>query len=77
MGFTINETIKTELHYKDVALIAVAMGIYQEQYKDVADKDNLLYMKQKEDEIRNVNHYCVWQTCGMMGMIILVIFYFL
>jgi hypothetical protein len=22
MGFTINETIKTELHYKDIALIA-------------------------------------------------------
>jgi hypothetical protein len=31
------------------------------------DKDKLLYMMQDEDEIRNVNHYCVWQTCGMMG----------
>jgi hypothetical protein len=24
-------------------------------------------MKQNEDEIRNVNHYCVWQTCGIIG----------
>jgi len=31
------------------------------------DKDKLLYMMQNEDEIRGVTHYCVWQTCGMMG----------
>lgn len=31
------------------------------------DKDKLLYMKQDEDEIQNVNHYCVWQTCGMIA----------
>lgn len=31
------------------------------------DKSNLLYMKQDEDEIHNINHYCVWQTCGIMG----------
>lgn len=24
-------------------------------------------MKQNENEIRNVNHYCIWQTCGIMG----------
>lgn len=45
MGFTINETIKTELHYKDIALIAVAMGIYQERYKNTADKEVLDRMR--------------------------------
>ena len=34
MGFNINETIKTELHYKDIALIAVALGEYQDRCKD-------------------------------------------
>ena len=41
MGFTINETINTNLHYKDVALIAVALGLYQEQYKDTANPEIL------------------------------------
>lgn len=45
MGFTINETITTELHYKDVALIAVAMGLYQDQYKETSDKDVLERMR--------------------------------
>ena len=36
MSCTINEKIVTELHYKDVALIAVAMGIYQNLYKDLS-----------------------------------------
>jgi len=44
MGFTINETIKTELHNKDIALIVVAMGEYQRLYKDTADKDILQRM---------------------------------
>jgi len=39
MGFTINETITTELHYKDIALIAVAMGEYQRLHKDTADDE--------------------------------------
>lgn len=46
MGFTINEIIKTELHYKDVALIVVATSLYQKQYENTADKDILLRMKQ-------------------------------
>lgn len=41
MGFTINETITTELHYEDIALIEVAMGLYQKQYGLTADKDIL------------------------------------
>jgi hypothetical protein len=45
MGFTINETIKTELHYKDIALIAVAMGEYQRLYKKTADKSVLQRME--------------------------------
>lgn len=44
MGFTINETITTELHYKDIALIAVTFGMYQDMYKDTADKDILIRM---------------------------------
>lgn len=44
MGFTINETITTELHYKDIALIAVAMGEYQRLYKETADKKTLQRM---------------------------------
>jgi len=46
VGFTINEIIKTELHYKDVALIVVATSLYQKQYENTADKDILLRMKQ-------------------------------
>ncbi len=35
MGFTINEKITTELTYKDVALIAVALGEYQRNIKGI------------------------------------------
>lgn len=32
------------------------------------EKENLTYLKFKESEIRNVDHYCVWQTSvGMSG----------
>ena len=41
MGFNINEKIKTELHYKDIALIAVALGDYQKRYKDSAKPEIL------------------------------------
>lgn len=30
------------------------------------DTDKLLYMMLDENEIRGINHSCVWQTCGMM-----------
>lgn len=30
------------------------------------DSDNLLYIMQNEHEISGINHYCVWQTCGIM-----------
>jgi hypothetical protein len=45
MGFTINETITTELHYKDIALIAIAMGEYQRQHKKTADDEVLKRME--------------------------------
>lgn len=45
MGFTINKTIKIELNYKDIALIAVAFGEYQRLYKDTADKEILEKMR--------------------------------
>ena len=42
MGFDINEEITTVLHYKDIALIAVAFGMYQENFpsasKDVRER---------------------------------------
>lgn len=53
MGFTINEKITIELHYKDIALIAVAMGLYQEQYKNSADKDILERMKRLVNRLGN------------------------
>lgn len=42
MGFTINETIKTTLHYKDIALIAVALGEYQRLHKGPSDDETLV-----------------------------------
>lgn len=45
MGFNINETIKTELHYKDIALIAVTFGEYQRKFKDTAAPDVLERMR--------------------------------
>ena len=41
MGFDINETITTELHYKDIAIITVMAGDYQRRYKETADKEVL------------------------------------
>jgi len=41
MGFTINEKIKTELTYKEIALITVACGVYQEQFSETADKEEM------------------------------------
>lgn len=51
MAFTIKEEITTKLHYKDISLIAVAFGIYQEQYKDTADKDVLKRMNRLVDRL--------------------------
>lgn len=51
MGFTINETITTELHYKDISLIAVAMGEYQRRYKETADKEVLQRMARLVDRL--------------------------
>lgn len=45
MGFYINEEIETKIHYKDISLIAVAFGDYQERFKDTADKEILDRMK--------------------------------
>jgi hypothetical protein len=45
MGFDIKETVTVKLNYKDIALIAVAMGEYQRLYKDSADKEVLSRMR--------------------------------
>ncbi|GGG97626.1 hypothetical protein [Pedobacter zeae] len=39
MGFNINEKINTELHYKDVSLITVALSIYLNEGGDKIDKE--------------------------------------
>jgi hypothetical protein len=41
MGFPINEITETKLHYKDISLIAVALGEYQEHHKDISDNETL------------------------------------
>jgi hypothetical protein len=51
MGFYINERIETKLDYKDVALIAVVFGDYQERFKDTADKEVLRRMKNLVDRL--------------------------
>ena len=51
MGFTINETITTKLHYKDIALIATAMGEYQQLYKETANKEILQRMTRLVDRL--------------------------
>ena len=53
MGFTINNTITTKLDYKDVALIAVALGEYQRLYKDSADPDILEQARRLADRLGN------------------------
>lgn len=45
MGHTINETITTTLHYKDICLIAVTFGEYQRLYKDIADEEIITRMR--------------------------------
>jgi len=39
MGFDINEKIVTELHYKDVSLIGVALNIYLETAGKAVDSE--------------------------------------
>lgn len=51
MGFDINEKINTELHYKDVALIATALGSYQKRYKGRADAEVLTRAKNLVDRL--------------------------
>lgn len=53
MGFNINETITTNLHYKEIALIATTIGLYIEQYKNTADKETLLKMKRLVNRLGN------------------------
>lgn len=45
MGFSINEEIVTKLHYKDVVLIGMAFGMYQDKYKDEANDEVLVRMR--------------------------------
>jgi hypothetical protein len=53
MGFTINEEITTKLHYKDIALIAVAMGEYQRLYKETTDKETIDRMRNLVNRLGN------------------------
>jgi hypothetical protein len=53
MGFTINGEITTKLHYKDIALIAVAMGEYQRLYMETADKDIIDRMRNLVNRLGN------------------------
>lgn len=39
MGFDLNENITTVLNWKEVSLIAVAIGEYQRLYSEDADED--------------------------------------
>lgn len=50
MGFTINKEIKTILTYKDIALIAVAMGRYCDELGDKKD-DNVTHAKSLVDRL--------------------------
>lgn len=45
MGFTINEKIKTELHYKDISLIAVAFGEFVDRNGVRMDKEQIQRME--------------------------------
>ena len=65
MGFNINETVTTKLHYEDIALIAVAMGIYQDQYKDTADKDTLDRMRKLVDRLGHEMANCPQEDDGL------------
>jgi len=53
MGFNINETIETKLHYKDISLIAVALGEYQERYKNSAEPEILKRAKDIVNRLGN------------------------
>lgn len=44
MGFTINEKIKTDLTWEEVALIATIFGDYQERYEKKVDEKTLKTM---------------------------------
>jgi hypothetical protein len=54
----INETIKTELNYKDIALIAVALGDYQRNYKDIASQDVLKQAANLVDRLNAEMYNC-------------------
>lgn len=58
MGFNINEIITTKLHYKEIALIAVAMGEYQRLYKDTAEKKVLQEMEQLVNRLGSEMYNC-------------------
>ena len=55
---TINETIKTKLHYKEISLIAVACGEYQRLHKETADKEVLAEMRRLVDRLGSEMYDC-------------------
>ena len=55
MGFTINEKIKTELEWKDIALIAVMAGEYQERCKENTSKEEYKNNEHVERSVKLTN----------------------
>jgi len=58
MGFDINEKIKTELHYKDVSLISVALSIYIEQSSKYVDSEVIQRAKRIMNRLGNELYDC-------------------
>jgi len=64
----LNEEAWTPLGIVEIYETDEKTGGYR-SYQHVRIKDDpkkLLYMKQNSDDIRGCDHYCVWQTCGVM-----------
>lgn len=53
MGFNINEYTTVKLHYKDIALIAVALGKYQQDFSQTADKGILEHAERLTNMLGN------------------------
>jgi len=53
MGFDINETVQTELHYKDIAIIVVMASDYQRRFKNTADKEVLERLEKLVNRLGN------------------------
>ena len=71
----INETITTKLHYKDIALIAVAMCEYQRLYKDTANPEILQRMNHLVDRL-GVELYNCWKRKSLRNIFLYISYNF-